>query len=83
MLVASYEAIQFQRLDLFSVTLRQIGAYINRMHVADAIDVLMNGDGNSNGAAVYTVGYQPHGWHGGSLSYGALVDFWSQFDPTP
>ena len=41
MLVASYEAIQFQRLDLFSVTLRQIGAYINRMHAADAIDVLI------------------------------------------
>ncbi|MFQ6976819.1 MAG: hypothetical protein ACLRSD_07400 [Oscillibacter sp.] len=26
--MASYEAIRFQRLDLFSVTLRQIGAYI-------------------------------------------------------
>ena len=56
MLVASYEAIQFQRLDLFSVTLRQIGAYINRMHVADAIDVICNGDGNKNGADQYTVG---------------------------
>ena len=33
MLVASYEAIRFQRLDLFSVTLRQIGAYIARMHL--------------------------------------------------
>ena len=42
MLVASYEAIQFQRLDLFSVTLRQIGAYISRMQVADAIDVLQD-----------------------------------------
>ena len=41
MLVASYEAIRFQRLDLFSVTLRQIGAYIARMHLKDAIDVLM------------------------------------------
>lgn len=47
MLVASYEAIRFQRLDLFSVTLRQIGAYIARMHLKDAIDVLMNGDGNN------------------------------------
>ena len=28
MLVASYEAIRFQKLDLFSVTLRQIGAHI-------------------------------------------------------
>lgn len=31
MLVASYEAIRFQKLDLFSVTLRQIGAYIQTM----------------------------------------------------
>ena len=81
MLVASYEAIQFQRLDLFSVTLKQIGAYINRMHVADAIDVIRNGDGNSNAAAVYTVGSNPIGGTAGELSYEALVDFWSQFDP--
>ena len=43
MLVASYEAIRFQKLDLFSVTLRQIGAYIQKMHVQDAVDVLVNG----------------------------------------
>ena len=81
MLVASYEAIQFQRLDLFSVTLRQIGAYINRMHVADAIDVICNGDGNKNGADRYTVGTKPIAGTAGTLSYDALVDFWSQFDP--
>ena len=81
MLVASYEAIQFQRLDLFSVTLRQIGAYINRMHVADAIDVICNGDGNKNGADRYTVGTTPIAGTAGTLSYDALVDFWSQFDP--
>lgn len=81
MLVASYEAIQFQRLDLFSVTLRQIGAYINRMHAADAIDVLMNGDGNNNAAQVFTVGSGPISGTAGTLSYDALVDFWSQFAP--
>lgn len=81
MLVASYEAIQFQRLDLFSVTLRQIGAYINRMHAADAIDVLMNGDGNNNAAQVFTVGSGPISGTAGALSYDALVDFWSQFAP--
>ena len=69
MLVASYEAIQFQRLDLFSVTLRQIGAYINRMHAADAIDVLMNGDGNNNAAQVFTVGNGPISGTAGALSY--------------
>ncbi len=81
MLVASYEAIQFQRLDLFSVTLRQIGAYISRMHIADAIQVLVNGDGNSNAATAYTIGGGTISGTAGTLSYGALVDFWSQFDP--
>ena len=31
MLVASYEAIRFQKLDLFGVMLRQIGSYIQKM----------------------------------------------------
>ena len=81
MLVASYEAIRFQRLDLFSVTLRQIGAYIGRMHLQDAIDVLINGDGNNNAAQKLTVGDGSISGSSGTLSYEALVDFWSQFDP--
>ena len=81
MLVASYEAIRFQRLDLFSVTLRQIGAYIGRMHLADAVGVLTNGDGNGNAAVVYKVGTSPISGSAGTLSYEAMVDFWSQFDP--
>ena len=75
MLVASYEAIRYQKLDLFSVTLRQIGAHINRMHLEDAIDVLVNGDGNDNAAKVYQVGTS------GTLTYEDLVDFWAKFDP--
>ena len=81
MLVASYEAVQFQRLDLFSVTLRQIGAYINQMHVSDAVDVLLYGDGNDNAAEDFTVGAGNIGGTAGSLSYEALVNFWSQFSP--
>ena len=81
MLVASYEAIRFQRLDLFSVTLRQIGAYIARMHLEDAIDVLINGDGNNNAVDAYAIGTSPIGGTSGTLSYDALLDFWAQFDP--
>ena len=81
MLVAPYEAIRFQRLDLFAVTLRQIGAYIGRMHLEDAVSVLKNGDGNKNPAKVCKVGTDPIYGTSGTLSYGALVDFWSQFDP--
>ena len=81
LLVASYEAIRFQRLDLFAVTLRQIGAHIARMHLQDAIDVIMKGDGNKNPAAVYKIGTKPIGGNAGTMSYGALLDFWAQFDP--
>ena len=81
MLVASYEAIRYQKLDLFSVTLRQIGAHINRMHLEDAIDVLLNGDGNGNPAQEFTVGDGTIGGSAGTLTYDELVDFWAQFEP--
>ena len=81
MLVASYEAIRFQKLDVFSVMLRQIGSQIMRMHLDDAIDVLTNGDGNDNAAAVFSVGTSPISGTSGTLTYKALLEFWSQFDP--
>ncbi len=75
MLVSSYEALRFQRLDLFTVTLKQIGAYIARAQLKDAVDVLLNGDGNSNPcdgiAAVDT----------GKLSYSDLVALWAELSP--
>jgi len=80
MLVASYEAIRFQRLDLFSVMLRQIGNQIMRMHLDDAIDVIVNGDGNSNASAKYAVGTDIAGT-AGTLTYPALIEFWSKFEP--
>jgi hypothetical protein len=75
MLVASYEAVRYQKLDLFSVTLRQIGAHIARSHLEDAVEVLMMGDGNNNAAAVDKVAAA------GSLTYDDLVEFWAKFDP--
>ena len=81
MLVASYEAVRFQKLDLFSVMLRQIGSYIQKMQLADAVDVLVNGDGNDNAAQVFTVGSSPISGSAGSLGYDQLVEFWGQFDP--
>ncbi len=81
MLVASYEAVRFQKLDLFSVMLRQIGAYIQKMQLADAVDVLINGDGNDNAAIQYSVGSSPISGTAGTLGYDQLVEFWGQFDP--
>ena len=81
MLVASYEAIRFQKLDLFGVMLRQIGAYIQKQQLADAVKVLKEGDGNANAAAVYSVGTSPISGSKGSLGYDQMVEFWGQFDP--
>ena len=81
MLVASYEALRFQKLDLFGVMLRQIGAYIQQQLVADAVDVIISGDGNDNAAVQYTVGTNPISGNPGELNYNQLVEFWSQFDP--
>lgn len=75
MLVASYEAIRFHSLDLFTVTLRQIGAYIARTQLKDAVNVLINGDGNSNAASVVTAATS------GSITYSDLVNLWGELDP--
>ena len=66
--------MRFQRLDLFTVTLRQIGAYIARTQLKDAVSVLEKGDGNSNEAPVVDMA-------GETLTYNDLVDFWNTFDP--
>ena len=63
------------------VTLRQIGAYIGRLHLEDAIRVILDGDGHNNAAQTYSVGTGLISGTAGTLSYGALLDFWSQFDP--
>lgn len=81
MLVASYEAIRFQRLDLFSVMLRQIGTQIMRMHLDDAINVIKNGDTNNNAADTFAVGDSTIGGTAGKLTYSELLKFWNSFDP--
>ncbi|MEE0913790.1 MAG: phage major capsid protein [Ruminococcus sp.] len=75
MLVASYEALRFQRLDLFTVTLNQIGAYIARAQLKDAIDVLLNGDGNSNAAEIVTAETS------GDVTYNDILKLWSSLSP--
>ena len=74
MLVSSYEALRFQRLDLFTVTLKQIGAYIARSQMKDAIGVIISGDGNSNAADTVEASSS-------TLSYADLVSLWSSLNP--
>ncbi len=75
MLVASYEALKFQKIDLFSVTLRQIGAHIARSRFADAVNVLISGDGNSNPASEITAAVS------GSVGYDDLLNLYNHLDP--
>jgi hypothetical protein len=74
-LSASYEALRYHRLDLFTVALRQIGADIAKAILADAVDVLIDGDGNTGTAA--NVLYKG----GTSLAYDDLIALWNSFDP--
>lgn len=71
-LTASYEAIRFQRLDVFTIALKQIGAAIARAQVKDAVNVLINGDGNNNAAKVITTD---------ELTYEDLVNLWMSLYP--
>ncbi len=75
MLVASYEALKFQRLDLFTVMLRQIGAYIAKQQFKDAMTAIINGDGNNNAATVINTATA------GALTYNDLLNLWYQLDP--
>lgn len=75
MLVSSYEALRFQRLDLFTVTLNQIGAYIARAQLKDAVQVLLNGDGNNNACEEVSADET------GKITYGDLLKLWTEFHP--
>ncbi len=71
MLVASYEALKYQRLDLFTVMLRQIGSYIAKQQFADAMTTVLQGDGNDNPAEVITTA------SAGVLTYADLLALWN------
>ena len=75
LLVASYETIRFQRLDIFTVMLKQIGAYIAKSQLNQAVSTIVAGDGNENPAASLSV------TTGGTITYSDLVSFWNSFDP--
>ncbi len=74
MLVASYEALRFQRLDLFTVTLRQIGSAIARSQLSDAIGVLLTGDDGTEPAETVAAA-------GSTPAYGDLISLWSGLSP--
>lgn len=74
MLVSSYEALRFQRIDLFTITLKQIGAYIARAQLKDAIDTIVNGDGNNSACSFILPAT-------GELSYNHLISMYNKLSP--
>ncbi len=71
MLVSSYEALRFQKLDLFTVALRQIGSYIAVSQMQDAVDTLLHGDGSKAG-----VDFTP-----GTPDYADFIALWGRLSP--
>lgn len=71
LLVSSYEALRFQKLDLFTVALRQIGSYIAVSQMQDAVDTLINGDGSKSGVAFVE----------GTPDYSDFIKLWGRLSP--
>jgi hypothetical protein len=73
LLCASYEAIRFQRVDVFTVALRQIGAYIAKARLRDAVDVLVNGGNGIPAATAITCASS-------TVNYDDLLNLWNDFE---
>lgn len=69
MLVASYEAIKFQKLDLFTVMLKQIGAYIAKSQLDDAVISLIEGEDD------FRVSSET------DLTYNHFIELWNSLQP--
>lgn len=75
MLVASYEALRFQRLDMFSIALKGIGSYLARAQMLDALKTIVEGDNNENPAEIIPV------QNDGAVSYADLINLWRTLFP--
>lgn len=74
-LEATYEAIRRKRANVVSLFLRAVGVQIQRDKFFDAVNVLLNGDGNSNAASGMNTATS------GTLTYADMVQFVLSFDP--
>lgn len=73
MITASYEAIKHQRLDLFTIALRQIGSAIAGTQAYRAVDALLEDDGTDGKSEIISVESIE------SFSYNDLLSLWSSF----
>ncbi len=73
MITASYEAIKYQRLDLFTIALKQIGHSIATTQFHNAVSAILNDDGsNTEPQPVFVDSLE-------ALTYDDLIRLWAAF----
>lgn len=78
MLVASYESLKFQRIDIFTVALKRIGAGIAQQQLNDAAAILMNGDITGEGA---NAAVKVSAATAGKVTYADILNAWAALQP--
>ena len=79
-LVATYEQLRRQPIDLVALHLRQIAVQNEVDKLSDVISVLVNGDGNNNAATVHNLTALDAAATAGTLTLKAWLAFKLQFD---
>ncbi|WP_352404527.1 phage major capsid protein [Sporanaerobacter acetigenes] len=81
LLNASYEALRRKKLNVFEIFLQQMGRQIALDMAYDAVNVIINGDGNKNAADEFKISDATIGGTAGTLTYDEYIAFWAEFDP--
>jgi len=80
---ASYEVIRRMQIDMLALHVRRIAMQVAKDKVEEIIDVIVNGDGNSNAAYTYDLTALDSGASTGTLSAKGLLKFLMKFKPYP
>lgn len=70
MLIASYEAVKFQRLDLFTTVLKKIGTYISNCEFEQAIKEIASAEGT-----------REFSLNSSDITFADFANAWAQFQP--
>jgi len=76
---ASYEAIRRMKIDMLSLHIRRIAAQSGLDKADEALDVIINGDGNTNAATVYKLHTDLGGVVADGLDYTSWLKFLMKF----
>lgn len=78
---ASYEAIRRMRIDMLALHVRRISEQAGLDKADDALDIIVNGDGNNNAASVYHLNGDLGGVVANGLDYKSWLKFLLKFNP--